>query len=420
MSSQTPTEPTPLTHPREGTPDVTTSRPDLERFVSDLAKGSGPVAVDAERASGFRYGQDAYLVQIRREGAGTGLIDPRALPELESVTDAVGKEEWVFHAADQDLPSLKDVGMVPSLIFDTELAGRLLNKPRVGLGPLVAAELGFALAKEHSAADWSKRPLPEDWLRYAALDVEVLVELRHTLGEQLDEAGKLSWAEQEFAAILTAPPAPPRVDPWRRTSGSSKIRNRRGLAIVRSLWDARDRAARRADIAPGRILPDAAIVAAAASDTHQLRNIKEFQRPSGRRRMSIWQAAVTDALNLPEKDLPPMRAPRNGTMPQPRSWRDRAPEAHRRFEAIKRIVRNLAVIHNVPQENLLTPEYQRRLAWEPPSSTDPGVVAERLSELGARPWQIERVTEGLVAALVDPIQVIDTLEDPLAREGSGR
>lgn len=419
MSSQTPPDPIPLTHPREGTPDVTTSHPDLERFVTDLAHGSGPVAVDAERASGFRYGQDAYLVQIRREGVGTGLIDPQALPELGSITDAVGSEEWVFHAADQDLPCLKDVGMVPTRIFDTELAGRLLNKPRVGLGPLVAAELGYALAKEHSAADWSKRPLPEDWLRYAALDVEVLVELRHTLAQQLDEAGKRSWAEQEFAAILAAPPAPPRVDPWRRTSGSSQIRTRRGLAILRSMWDARDRAAKRADIAPGRILPDAAIVAAATSKTHRLRDLKEFQRPSGRRRMSIWQAAVTDALNLPDKELPPLRAPRNGGMPQPRTWRDRSPEAHERLEAVKRIVRNLALIHDVPQENLLTPEYQRRLAWEPPPSADPQVVADRLAELGARPWQIERVTDGLVAALVDPLQVIDTLEDPMAREGRG-
>ena len=123
--------------------------------------------------------------------------------------------------------------------------------------------LGLALEKTHSAADWSTRPLPTEWLRYAALDVEVLVELRDALAGQLAEQGKTSWAEQEFAAILAARPAPPRTDPWRRTSGIHRVHSRRGLAVVRELWQERDAVARRRDISPTRILTDAAIIEAA-------------------------------------------------------------------------------------------------------------------------------------------------------------
>lgn len=409
-------EPLPLTEPRDGTPDVTTSTADLRSYIDDLTAAAGPVAVDAERASGFRYGQDAYLIQIRRNGAGTGLIDPRELPDLAPLGAAIRTEEWVLHAADQDLPCLADVGMVPDTIFDTELAGRLLNKPRVGLGPLVAAELGYALAKEHSAADWSRRPLPEDWLRYAALDVEVLIELRDVLAAQLHETDKAEWARQEFQAILSAPPPPPRIDPWRRTSGSHALRDRRQLAIVRSLWQARDRAARKADIAPGRILPDAAIIAAALAKTPELGGLKPFQRPSGRRRLPIWTRAVIEALDLPEGELPPRRPPRTNTLPQPRIWKDKAPEAASRFEAVKRIVRTRAVELDLPQENLLTPEYQRRLAWQPPRDVSAEEVARYLADLGARPWQISELAEGLTDAVRTPEHIIDTVADPLAEQ----
>ena len=91
----------------------------------------------------------------------------------------------MLHAASQDLPCLAEIGYRPRRLFDTELAGRLLGYPRVGLGTLVEEVLGLALEKSHSAADWSTRPLPSEWLLYAALDVEVLVELRDALAQQL-------------------------------------------------------------------------------------------------------------------------------------------------------------------------------------------------------------------------------------------
>ena len=145
----------------------------------------------------------------------------------------------MLHAASQDLPGLVSRAGAPRL-FDTELAARLLGMPRVGLAAVVAENLGLGLAKEHSAVDWSTRPLPGAWLRYAALDVEVLVELREVLAERLATPGRLEWARQEFEPVRTAPPPPPRVDPWRRTSGLHAVRSARGLAVARALWHARD------------------------------------------------------------------------------------------------------------------------------------------------------------------------------------
>src|SRR6185312_16420836 len=150
------------------------------------------------------YGHRAFLVQLRRRGAGTVLIDPVACPDLSALDAALAGTEAVLHAASQDLPCLADLGYRPRQLFDTELAGRLLGYPRVGLGTLVTEVLGLTLEKSHSAADWSTRPLPAEWLKYAALDVEVLVELRNSLAEQLAEQGKTEWARQEFNAELHA------------------------------------------------------------------------------------------------------------------------------------------------------------------------------------------------------------------------
>jgi len=398
----------PLLAPADGVPDVLTSAADLAATIEAMAAGSGPVAVDAERASGFRYGQRAYLVQLRRDGAGTALIDPIALPDLSSLSTALAGVEWVLHAASQDLPCLAEVGMVPDRIFDTELAGRLLGLPRVGLGPIVEAELGLSLAKEHSAADWSTRPLPESWLRYAALDVEVLVDLRDVLAAKLAESGKLGWAEQEFDAVRLASPPPPKPDLWRRRTQA--VRDPRGLAVVRELWTTRERVARDADIAPGRVLPEAAMVAAAVTKPRslaQLAELREFKSRGAARRLRTWHEAVARALALPDAELPPRRPPYEpGSIPAPRSWRDRDPEAAERLEVVKAVVRGRAIELDLPQENLLTPDFQRRLAWQPPQPLEGAAVGAFLTGLGARPWQVDQLADRLAAGLSDPGSVL--------------
>lgn len=391
----------PLLMPEGGVPDVIATPEALNRVVAAFAAGKGPVAADAERASGFRYGQATYLAQFKREGAGIALIDTAALPDLSSLNEAIGDAEYVFHAASQDLPGMHDLGIFPQRIFDTELAARLLGWPKVGLAAVVERELGLALAKEHSAQDWSVRPLPHEWLVYAALDVEKLIEIRDGLEAKLREAGKLEWALQEFEAVRLTPPAEAKVDPWRRVSGSHVLRDTRSLAIVRALWEARDKEARRRDMSPGRVLRDAAISAAALAKPTSLAaltEIREWSSKGTKRAAPRWYPAIQEAMALPESQLPARRATPGDGPPQPRMWKEKRPEAVARLEAARAVIAQLSASLEVPAENILQPDALRRACWE---YTEGGEewIRTFLAGRGARQWQLELVSAPLADAL---------------------
>lgn len=393
----------PLLEPRDGLPPLVATAAALEAAIKALAGGNGPVAVDAERASGFRYGHRAFLVQFRREGAGTVLIDPIACPDLSALDAALADAEAVLHAASQDLPCLAELGYRPRKLFDTEVAGRLLGCPRVGLATMVESVLSLGLEKTHSAADWSTRPLPDEWLRYAALDVEVLVELREALARQLAEQGKTEWARQEFAAELAAAPQPPRADPWRRTSGIHRIRNRRGLAVVRELWLERDKIARRRDMSPTKVLPDGAIVEAARtmpSAPVELNGIAGFSGRIARRHMTEWLRAVGRARAQPDRALPSASAPPGEGPPPAHRWSERDPEAAKRLTATRAVVAALADSHNLPAENLVPPDAVRRLSWQPPAEISPATIGADLAGYGARPWQVQLTAVPIARALL--------------------
>jgi ribonuclease D len=385
------TGPVPLLDPRDGPAALIASPAELDAAVTALAGGEGPVAVDAERASGLRDGHRAFWVQIRPLGAGTVLIDPVPCPDLSGLDAALAGAEIVLHAASQDLPCLAELGFRPRALFDTELAGRLLGFPRVGLGALVESVLGWTLEKGHAAADWSVRPLPAELLRYAALDVELLVELRDALAVMLAAQGKADWAEQEFATVLAAKPPGPRADPWRRTSGIHRVHSRRGLAIVRELWEERDKIARRRDLSPGRVLPDSAIVEAARSlpgSQADISGLPGFQGRGARRHATAWLRAIQRARGQPEQSLPGQALPPPEGPPPTHRWQERDPAAARRLAAVRTVVAALADEHTVPAENLLPPDVVRRLAWQPPEPQDPQAVATDLAAHGARPWQV--------------------------------
>jgi ribonuclease D len=399
-------EPAPLLELRDGLPPVVDTDAALAEVVEAFAAGTGPVAIDAERASGYRYSARAYLVQLRREGSGTALVDPIAFDDLSALDEALAGTEWILHAATQDLPCLAEVGLRPTALFDTELAGRLLGYPRVGLATLVETVLGRSLRKEHSAVDWSTRPLPKPWLEYAALDVEALVELRERLGAELEETGKAEWARQEFEHLVNAAPSGPRQDPWRRTSGMHRARGRRALAAVRALWEARNDIATRRDVTPGRIIPDSAIVEAANAlprDKAALMALKGFRGRGAERYASTWLEALRAARGLPEDQLPPIAARYDGP-PPPRAWAERDPVAAARLAKARAAMKALADEHQLPVENLLTPDYVRRLMWEPPPVDDDleDRVSARLAELGARPWQVDLTRALLVDAIREP------------------
>jgi ribonuclease D len=396
-----------LREPAAGVPEPIVRPDQLSALTHALRAGRGPVAIDAERASGYRYSQRAYLVQLRRAGVGTALIDPVALPDLSELSDAITDSEWVLHAATQDLPCLAELNMRPTALFDTELAGRLLGDERVALGTMVERYLGIGLEKGHSAADWSTRPLPYDWLVYAALDVELLIELRDVLALALADEGKSTWAEQEFAAVLQTPAPTLRPDPWRRTSGVHKLRSRRQLAVVRALWHARDEHAAERDIAAGRILPDAAIIEAARAipaTERDLTALPVFGGPRQRRQLNRWFGAIEDARSLPDDQLPPITGgPGEGDgMPSTSRWRERDPAAADRLARARAAIAELAEQHSVLTQNLLASEVVRRLCWTPPTSLDPASVTARLGVLGARPWQIELTAAPLTTALAEP------------------
>lgn len=394
-----------LTAPRDGTPAVIDTRDQLARAAERLAAGTGPVAVDAERASGYRYTHRAYLVQLRREGVGTILIDPVPFDDLAEIAAAIVDSEWVLHAASQDLPCLADLGLVPTRLFDTELAARLANLERVGLAALTEQLLGFALEKHHSAADWSTRPLPPSWLSYAALDVELLVDLRDKLEAELTAQDKLGWALEEFAWLVGSAgrPPTPRPDPWRRTSGIHKVRGARALARVRSLWYARDRVARRRDSAPGRVLADSAIIAAAEANPSHERDLLAIQGFGGRyvRRLApIWLDALEEARKLRDDELPTPTI--TDGPPPPHRWAERDPVAAGRLARCREVVAGLATHHRLPPENLVAPDTVRRLAWAPPDAISPATVDAALAASGARAWQRTLLAPALAAALVEP------------------
>ncbi len=377
--------------------------------IAALAAGTGPFAVDAERASGFRYSQRAYLIQIFRRGSGVFLFDPPAIGgDFSELAAIMAGEEWILHAASQDLACLREIGLDPERIFDTELGARLAGIARVGLGAVVEELLGIHLAKEHSAADWSTRPLPQSWLVYAALDVELLPELREKVGELLDAAGKSEIARQEFSAVLERETTV-RTDPWRRLSGIHGIRQARNLAVARELWTARDDYAREIDTAPGRLVPDGSLVAAARAlpaTKRDLAAIKEFTGRASRSQLDRWFDAIQRGMTT--EDLPQVR-PQTDTLPPPRVWAEKNPDADSRFKRARADVTATATQLDIPLENLLTPEYLRRVAWSPPDPISTENVGEALRALGARPWQIDAIAQVIAEAFV---RIDQTPEDP--------
>jgi ribonuclease D len=419
----------PLLEPAEGTPDVIDTEDAFRNALNLLSQGEGPFAVDAERASGFRYSARAYLIQIKRKNGGLHLIDPIPFgPEhslFAELNALLNTDEVILHASTQDLPCLRELGINPVKLFDTELAGRIAGLPRVGLGPLLESLMGVTLAKEHSAADWSARPLPKEWLTYAALDVELLVELRDTMNSILEKANKLPWAHEEFASILMAPPAPPRVDPWRRTSGMHKIKRHDQLAIIRSLWVARDGVAAVQDIAPGKLLNDSAIVELAIAAPTNKKEFEKCLRPLGLRarwmeNLQLWLDSIAAAVAMPEDLWPAMRTNAD-TLPPIKLWRDKFPEKFAPLSHARAAIELIAEQNEIPVENLITPEFVRRICWKPPvgatSTLSIPEVEKALAELGARPWQIALVAPALAAALLEhePIPV----EEPEASPEEG-
>ncbi len=417
-----------LAEPAEGVPNVIDTPEAFFTMVEQYADAEGPLAADAERASGFRYGQHDWLVQFKRSGAPIALVDPVALSRQgvtwESFNDAIDDSPWIIHDSLQDLPGFTELGMRPQALIDTEFSARLLGHPHFGLSAMTEHYLGVSLAKEHSSADWSYRPLGRDLRNYAALDVEVLIELAAAILEDLKRQGKREWAREEFAYLLEqgTKPKTKHPEPWRKISHITKInKDPRGLAIARALWYVRDEYAQDLDIAPLLLLSDAAILDAAVKKP---RNSKSFEAirslnqrvrihtGDGRDKMferyapiqrkvkpAVWKNAIKAALDLRDDELPTAAVVINkeeGNAPRSmKHWREHHPERFEKLSKARRVMIQIGEDTHTPAEVLLKPQILKNLCWRSNSVHNAQEVNEFLTMQGARQWQVSLLSESL-------------------------
>lgn len=378
---------------------------ELAHAISELRKFQGPFGVDAERASGFRYTQRAYLIQINRKDSDIYLIDPVAISpaisgeKFADLADLLKQDAWILHAATQDLSCLAELGLKPVKIIDTELGSRIAGLPRVGLGSVVAHFLNLKLAKEHSAVDWSTRPLHQDWLEYAALDVDVLHDLSEALLAELESQNKSEFAGQEFDNLLSFKPKEENPDKWRGISGLHEVRDQKGLAIARALWQAREALAIKLDVAPGRLIPDLSISHVAKNQTKsrpELASDRAFSGRASRSYLDTWWQAIEVGRNT--NDLPALRLPTTG-LPNHRIWQSKFPAAYKRLASCRDVIARKTAELNIPAENLLTPDFLRQLCWDELPKISAEQVRQRLLEIGARPWQADLLSVELAGAI---------------------
>lgn len=416
-----------VAEPRGGVPELTDTPAKFAAALDDLAGCSGPLAVDAERASEYRYWDGDDVIQMRRDGSATYLFDIPALLKagchVQDITERMPDVEWILHDAAQDLPSFAELGLRPSRLFDTEFAARFLNMKHTGLAACTAAFLGLTLAKEHAAADWSARPLMRDLRNYAALDVELLIQLRNAMDRQLKASGKSEWARQEFDHILARglAPRPANPEPWIHVSNITKLgADRRALGIVRELWLTRDYWAQKLDISPQLLLTDATIIEAAKMKPRNKRQFAAIKglnhrvvRKTGTEqdkmfaryipvqekvKKHVWRDAIKKAQKLHHSQLPDLMSYKihDGTSyhKSMKYWRTHQPARYVRLEQMRRAVAQISQDVAIPVDLIIRPRLLKEVCWDEIQGT---AMIDRFRERGAREWQIGLVSKSLLA-----------------------
>lgn len=394
-----------LQKPRSKTVVYVDSKESMAELLSALAQSDLPISVDAERASGFKYSRRAYLLQIRTSDDSIWLIDTFAIspdndPEdFKDLASAVSSRTWIFHAASQDLPCVRALGLEPAQIVDTELGARILGLPKVGLGAITEEFIGFRLAKEHSAVDWSRRPLDPSWLNYAALDVDVLPDLWAAIENELVLTEKLDIARQEFDHVLRAKPKPAKEERWRSLSGLHAVKDRQKLAVAKALWEAREELAVKLDVSPGRLVPDASLTWLASSNLRsksELAGSKEFHGRATRTYLDTWWSSYSQGQK--SRELPELKPKREG-IPNHRIWPSKFPEAAERLDRARSELAKISEELNIPIENVLNPEALRVACFNSENIESELAFGQSLRSQSVREWQIEAVTQRLFLAI---------------------
>lgn len=374
-------------------PQLVATPHDLDRLLSDLAR-EPVLAIDTEAASFHRHHDRIYLIQVSTRER-TAILDPLAVGDLGGLGELLASPsiETVFHDADYDL-RLFDLqyGFRAGRLFDTRIAAEFLGEPGLSLAALLERHFGVRMDKRFQRADWSARPLSEAMLAYAAADTAHLVALRDLLAERLRDAGRLAWAEEEFAALTTVrwTADADREPGWLRIKGAKRLPPRQ-LAVLREVHGWRVDVASKADRAEFRILGNEALLAIAERmprSVEDLGQIRGIGRETLDRRGRAIVAAVNRALRLREGDLPRLERP-------PR--RAREPEFEARLARLKaargEFSERLGLEAGVTAPNSLL----ELVARHQPSST-----AELAAVPGVRRWQVEAFGADLVEALRTP------------------
>ena len=270
-----------------------------------IIKSVSWLALDTEADSLHAYPEKICLIQISTAD-GDELIDPLAGMNLDPLLDALNAHELIMHGADYDLRLLrKHHEFVPSAIFDTMLAARLLGERQFGLSSLAEKFLGVKLDKGSQKANWARRPLTERMEKYARADTHYLKPLADKLKLGLEQKGRLAWHQESCNRLITecTKPSAANTDSVWRVKGSHAL-NRRALAILRELWEWREREAIAANRPPFFILNHERLTSVAATAaTHKPIDHLLPPRISPRRRAGLSQAIKT-ALDLPAESHP--------------------------------------------------------------------------------------------------------------------
>lgn len=386
-----------------------------------LAAGQGPFAIDTERASAYRYDDRAFVVQVRRAGAGTFLLDPegRRAEFTAAFAPVLNGADWIIHAAPSDLPCLAELGLYPGSIFDTELAARLAGYDHPNLATMVETLVGVHLDKGFGDADWSQRPLTKDLLRYAAQDVTELLELAEVLRDILAETDKAEWARQEFetmraefAAIDGLP-----QHTWRDLRGVSTLRTREQLAAAKALWEHRDQVARSRDLAPGKLLPNKALIEVARvlpKNLSALGAVRGF--PRRRAGATTEWFAVIERSQLADPATFPELECSYGPFPSKTTMSREFPDLWDLYQDIRADLADLAEEMSVNEDVLISTTSVREAVWAAlapemvspdlaPADApvlplhDPNDVPKFLLARGVRPWQVTLVSPVIIAHL---------------------
>jgi hypothetical protein len=387
-----------VTAPSEGTPQLMAGAAAIRQAADQLAQGTGWCAVDTERASGFRYHNRVCLLQIRRAGAGTMLIDVES--DAQATTDFIGRvladTGWVVHAASTDLPYLEQLRLRPPQLFDTELAGRFLGFHRVNLAAMVEHYLGVRLRKNHGGEDWSRRPIPSEWLDYAALDVEYLLPLADAMrSELMQQHPKDEWVAEECDYLTRVYRGySPTPKSWEDLKGVHGLRTSKQLQVARWLWRVREKLARASDTAVSRLLPDKALVALA---TELPTTVPKVMRTPGypprlRRKARYWANQVDKALRTAQDRWPePFPIPTyRDTPPSRYTWSRYYPESFPKLTMVREELARVAAQVEIPVENMIQSSDTNEIVWrsqELKEVTDDTELLELLQRLQIRPWQ---------------------------------